>query len=67
MNPGLGFRVVTSLSGSPLTPTRWLLELRTGGWYTTNSGKDWTLMVDGLPPRQVTDVAFDPSMPIPSR
>jgi hypothetical protein len=29
-------------------------------WYSANSGGTWNLMVDGLPQRQVTDVAFDP-------
>ena len=61
VSPGLSFRVVTSLSGSPFNPD-WVAAGTSDGqvWFTTNGGGDWTLMVGDLPQRQVTDIAFDP-------
>ena len=61
VSPGLSFRVVTSLSGSPFNPD-WVAAGTSDGqvWFTTNGGGDWNLMVGDLPQRQVTDIAFDP-------
>ena len=61
VNPGLSFRVVTSLSGSPFDPNKVAAGTSDGQvWFTVNGGEDWTLMIDNLPLRQVTDIAFDP-------
>ena len=64
VSPGLSFRVVTSLSGSPFNPD-WVAAGTSDGqvWYTVNAGEDWSLMIDNLPPRQITDIAFDPFHP----
>ena len=61
MDPGLGFRVVTTLSGSPFYDGVVAAGTSDGQvWYTQNGGQTWNLMIAGLPERQVTDVAFDP-------
>jgi len=61
MDPGLGFRVVTTLSGSPFYDGVVAAGTSDGQvWYTQNGGQTWNLMIEGLPERQVTDVAFDP-------
>jgi len=61
VDPGLNFRVVTTLAGSPFNPDLVAAGTSDGQvWYSSNSGSTWNLMVDGLPQRQVTDIAFDP-------
>ena len=61
---GLSFRVVTTLSGSPFNAD-WIAAGTSDGqvWFSVNSGSSWVSMSEGLPQRQVTDVAFDPFHP----
>lgn len=64
LDPGLGFRVVTTLSGSPFNADLIAAGTSDGQvWYSANSGSTWVSMSEGLPQRQVTDVAFDPFHP----
>ena len=59
--PGLGFRVITTMAGSPFNEDVVAAGTSDGQvWYTANGGVDWNLMTAGLPQRQVTDIAFDP-------
>ena len=63
-DPGLSFRVVTTLSGSPFNADLIAAGTSDGQvWYSANSGSTWVSMSEGLPQRQVTDVAFDPFHP----
>jgi len=64
ISPGLGFRVVTALAGSPVDPEVIAAGTSDGQvWVTINGGMSWEPMMDGLPERMVTDVAFDPFFP----
>lgn len=61
---GLSFRVVTTLAGSPWNENHVLAGTSDGQvWLTLDEGATWEPMMDGLPLRQVTDVAFDPFHP----
>ena len=61
VEPGLGFRVITTIAGSPMNEMLVAAGTSDGQvWLTQDGGMTWEMMVDGLPARQVTDVAFDP-------
>ena len=64
ISPGLGYRVISAISGSPIDEN--ILAAGTSDGrvhYTTDGGLSWNLMTDGLPERYVTDLYFDPFYP----
>ena len=64
VGPGLNFRVITTMAGSPFNEDVVAVGTSDGQvWYSANGGDDWSLMTAGLPQRQVTDIAFDPFHP----
>lgn len=62
--PGLGYRVISAISGSHFNENIVAAGTSDGKvHYTTDGGISWSLMTDGLPERYVTDLYFDPFHP----
>jgi hypothetical protein len=64
IEPALGYRIITSITGSPIDENIVAAGTADGQiHYTTDGGSTWNLMTDGLPERYVTDLYFDPYNP----
>ncbi|PCJ81043.1 MAG: hypothetical protein COA49_07000 [Bacteroidetes bacterium] len=64
VEPALSYRIITSITGSPIDENIVAAGTSDGQvHFTTDGGATWNLMTSGLPNRYVTDLYFDPYNP----
>ena len=64
VEPALSYRIITSITGSPVDENVVAAGTADGQvHFTTDGGTTWNLMTSGLPERYVTDLYFDPFNP----
>ena len=64
IDPALSYRIITSITGSPIDENIVAAGTADGQvHFTEDGGTTWNLMTNGLPERYVTDLYFDPYNP----
>lgn len=64
MEPGLQWRTITALAGSPIDEDVVAAGTSDGRvWWTANGGAFWQELSEGLPGQFVTDLVFHPQFP----